>query len=68
MSTLEAELCSLAAQWDRLKKPTVEGYTVRADTRVVLMGQDDTGESELEMESRISASCRNCDLCVFSTL
>lgn len=59
VSTLQAELCSLASQWERLKKSPLEGFTVRAG---------DEMEEEPEIESRVCSSCRNCAICVYQTL
>ena len=58
VSTLQTELSSLAYQWERLKKSSLEGYTVRACSEVAQEGQEDRGglpymeEPEMELESR----------------
>ena len=43
VSTLQTELSSLAYQWERLKKSSSEGYTVRACSEVAQEGQEDSG-------------------------
>ena len=70
VSTLQTELSSLAYQWERLKKSSLEGYTVRACSEVAQEGQEDSGglpymeEPEMELESRTCSSCKNCAICV----
>ena len=43
VSTLQTELSSLAYQWERLKKSSLEGYTVRPCSEVAQEGQEDSG-------------------------
>ena len=65
VSTLQTELSSLAYQWERLKKSSLEGNTVRACSEVAQEGQEDSGglpymeEPEMELESRTCSSCKN---------
>jgi len=58
---LNAELCSLANQWERLKLPHLESYTVRT--------AEETGDGEdMELNNTSCTSCKDCAICVYHIL
>lgn len=58
---LNAELCSLANQWERLKLPHLESYTVRAAE------ETEDGE-DMELNNTSCTSCKDCAICVYHIL
>lgn len=58
---LKAELCSLANQWERLKLPHLESYTVRTAE------ETEDGE-DMELTNTSCSSCKDCAICVYHIL
>lgn len=65
VETLQAELRSLAEQWETLKMPPLQGYHFRGEE------PDDDGEGEPYDEQPViktCTSCKNCAICCFRIL
>lgn len=58
---LSAGLCSLASQWERLKLPHLESYTVRTAE------ETEDGE-DMELNNTSCTSCKDCAICVYHIL
>lgn len=66
--TLEAELTSLANQWEILKMLPLSGYRVRTVTELSEEGvHTEDLEEGLELENRTSSSCDAITSCLVST-
>ncbi|KAK7880457.1 hypothetical protein WMY93_032902, partial [Mugilogobius chulae] len=61
-TSLRAELCSLASQWDRLKMAPTEAYTVRTTTEDS-EGEDSEEEGETQNVDLENKSCSSCKAC-----
>lgn len=63
VNNLQAELQSLATQWEMLKRSPLEAYA----SRTVEEGPDENKE-EMTIINKSCASCKNCPLCCYQIL
>ncbi|KAJ4933945.1 hypothetical protein JOQ06_006753 [Pogonophryne albipinna] len=66
VGTLQAELTSLANQWETLKMSPLDNYTIRGSTVSGLPGESGQTvdlEEGLELENRSCSTCKNCPIC-----
>lgn len=69
VEALQAELISLAQQWERLKQSALEEYNTRAAAASDESGEgfEDPDES-VELVSRSCSTCKNCPICCYLLL